>query len=126
METLVCEYGRLFAHALVARERVGTAVVFTFVVKPGVGDWIVDLVRREAACCPFLSYEVDDRDGRIVWTTSTDVGPAGEAILDELFAGPDRFDDGFGGLLARLVEREVEVVADGPTRFVIADRAGGA
>lgn len=119
-EERLAEYGRLFAHALVARERRGTAVVFTLAAKPGVREWIADLLRREAACCPFLTYQVEDGGDEIVWTTSTGAGPAAEAVLDELFAGPERFDDGFSGLLARLAEREVKVVADGLTRFVIA------
>lgn len=120
-EERLAEYGRLFAHALVARDRLDTAVAFTFAAKPGVADWIVDLARREAACCPFFTYTVDDHDAEIVWTTSTDVGPPGQAILDEFYAGPDRFDDGFAGLIARLAERDVDVVADGPTRFVLAE-----
>jgi len=122
-EERLAEYGRLFAHALVARDRLETAVVFTFSAKPGVADWVVDLVRREAACCPFFAYTVEDSDAQVVWTTSTEVGPAGQAILDEFFAGPDRFDDGFAGLIARLAERDVNVVTDGPTRFVLADSA---
>lgn len=120
-EERLAEYGRLFAHALVARDRVDRAVVFTLAAKPGVRDWLLDLLRREAACCPFFSFKVEDSGEEIVWTTSTDAGPAAEAMLDELFAGPDHFDDGFGGLLTRLAEREVSVVADGPKRFVIAE-----
>ena len=120
-EERLAEYGRLFAHALVARDRLDTVVAFTFAAKPGVADWIVDLVRREAACCPFFAYTIDDRDTEIVWTTSTEVGPAGQAILDEFFAGPDRFDDGFAGLIDRLAERDVNIVTDGPSRFVLAE-----
>lgn len=92
-EERVAEYGRLFAHALVARDRVDSAVVFTLAAKPGVRDWLVDLVRREAACCPFFSFAVEDCGEELVWTTSTDAGPAAEAMLDELFAGPDRVEN---------------------------------
>ena len=56
-------YGRLFDHALVGRESTATATTFRFAARPGVGDWVLDLVRREAACCPFLSYEVDQAHG---------------------------------------------------------------
>lgn len=86
LEERVAEYGRLLAHALVARERTDRAVVLTFAAKPGVREWIVDLVAREAACCPFCSYGVQHRDGQIVWSTSTDAGPAAQAMLDELYA----------------------------------------
>jgi hypothetical protein len=122
-EERFAEYGRLFAHGLIARDRAGSAVVFTFGAKPGVGDWIADLVRREAACCPFLAHEVEDRGSEIVWTISTEAGPAAEAYLDELLALPERLDEGFTGLLNRLAERDVHVVVDGPSRLVIADSA---
>ena len=90
-EERVAEYGRLFAHALVARERTDRGVVLTFAAKPGVQEWIVDLVAREAACCPFFSYGIEHRDGQIVWSMSTDAGPAAQAMLDELYAGPESF-----------------------------------
>jgi len=90
-EERVAEYGRLFAHALVARERTDRAVVLTFAAKPGVEEWIVDLVAREAVCCPFFSYGIEHRDGQIVWSTSTEAGPAAQAMLDALYAGPESF-----------------------------------
>ena len=40
-----------------------------FSARPGVREWVLDLVPREAACCPFLSYEVDHEDDEIVWIT---------------------------------------------------------
>jgi hypothetical protein len=119
----IAEYGRLFAHALVRRERTEAGVVFTFAAKPGIRDWIADLVRREATCCPFLSYEVDIRGDHVVWTTSSEAGPDPQAMLDAFYAGPEQFGDGFDGLLARLAQSDVHVVADGPARFVIAESA---
>ncbi len=89
-EERVAEYGRLFAHALVARARTDRALVLTFAAKPGVQEWIVDLVAREAACCPFFSYGIEHRDGQIVWSMSSDAGPAAQAILDEFYALPVR------------------------------------
>ena len=97
----IAEHARLFAHALVARERIENGVVLTFAAKPGAWEWIADLVRREAACCPFFSYEVELRDDEIVWTTSSESSPAVDAYFDELYAGPERLvGDGFDGLLA--------------------------
>jgi hypothetical protein len=61
------EYGRLFDQAFVDRTSTGTAVVFRFVARPGVVEWLLDLVRREAACCPFLSYEVDLAGEHVMW-----------------------------------------------------------
>jgi hypothetical protein len=88
-DTLVqrlAEYRRLFEHALLDRTSTGTSTTFRFAARPGVSDWVVDLVRREAACCPFLSYEVDRADEQIVWTVSG-VGTTELAVLDEFLAG---------------------------------------
>ena len=80
----IAEYRRLFEHALLGRESTDTATTFRFADRPGVREWVLDLVRREAACCPFLSYEVDrgrpgdrvDHQWRLVpprwrWSTSS-------------------------------------------------------
>ena len=61
------EYGRLFDQAFVDRASTGTEVLFRFAVRPGVVEWLLDLVRREATCCPFLSYEVDLAGEHVVW-----------------------------------------------------------
>ncbi len=83
------EYRRLFDHALLGRESSDTATTFRFAARPGVREWVLDLVRREAACCPFLSYEVD-RDGeQIVWTTSGGLGAPDMAALDEFLSGDE-------------------------------------
>lgn len=118
-EERVAEYGRLFAHALIARDRTDNGVVFTFAANPGVREWIADLVIREAACCAFFSFDVELRDDQIVWSTGSDAGPAAQAMLDELYAGPDRFTGGIEGLLARLVDRGVEVTTPEPGRFTV-------
>ena len=44
-------------------------------------------MRREAACCPFLSYEVDLQDDQILWTTSGGLGASDMAVLDEFLTG---------------------------------------
>jgi hypothetical protein len=43
---------------------------------------VCDLAKREAACCPFLSYEIVEEDEKIVWTT-TGLGASDIAVLDE-------------------------------------------
>jgi hypothetical protein len=55
---------------------------FRFAARPGVRDWVCDLVKREAACCPFLSYEIVEEDEKIVWTTAG-LGASDITILDE-------------------------------------------
>ena len=71
-DTLVqrlAEYQRLFEHALLSRQSTGDETTFRFAAHPGLSEWVLDLVRREAGCCPFLSYEVDSTDDQIVWIT---------------------------------------------------------
>jgi hypothetical protein len=121
-EERVAEYGRLFAHALIDRERSPQAVELRFAAKAGVAEWVVDLARREAACCPFLSYHVSMHGDRVIWRTSSDAGPAAQAMLDELYSLPDKFGDGLDGLFKRLADRDVHVISDGPSRFIVDDR----
>ena len=47
---------------------------------------MLDLVRREATCCPFLSYQVDEVDQDITWTTSGGLGTSEMAIVDDFLA----------------------------------------
>ncbi len=90
LEERVAEYGRLFAHALSDRRRAGDAVVLTFSAKPGVTEWIADLARREAACCPFVTYDVTSQGRHIVWKISGPSSPTVQAVLDQFYALPDR------------------------------------
>jgi hypothetical protein len=108
-EERFAEYGRLFAHALSDRRRTGDAVLLTFKAKPGVTEWVADLVRREAACCPFVTYDVTSDGRQIVWKTSGPALPAVQALLDELYALPDRIGDGPEGLFARLADRGLQL-----------------
>lgn len=81
----LAEYRRLFEHALVTRESTDTETTLHLADRPGVREWVLDLVQREAACCPFLSYEIDHTDDEIVWTT-TGVGESDWAVLDEILS----------------------------------------
>lgn len=63
----LAEYRRLFEHALLERTTTDTSATFRLADRPGVRDWLLDLVRREAGCCSFLSYDVGLEDGQIVW-----------------------------------------------------------
>ena len=74
----LAEYRRLFDHALLGRESTATSTTFRFAARPGVREWVLDLVRREAACCPFLSYEVDLAGDEVVWTTTGGLGACGD------------------------------------------------
>lgn len=98
------EYRRLFDHALQDRESGHDTTTFRLANRPGVREWVLDLVRREAACCPFLSYEVDQDDELIVWTTSG-VGASDMNILDEFLAGAEPIADSSSTIARRLEDR---------------------
>jgi hypothetical protein len=120
-EERLAEYGRLFAHALAGRERTAEAVELRFAAKPGVAQWVADLARREAACCPFLTHQVSADGTHVIWRISTQAGPAAQAILDEVQVLPERFGDGFKGLVERLDARGFKVVSPDPRHFVVDD-----
>jgi hypothetical protein len=79
----LAEYRRIFDQALLGRESTETSTTFRLADRPGVRDWVLDLVRREAACCPFLSYEVDIDGEQIVWHTEG-LGVSDMAVLDDV------------------------------------------
>ena len=76
------EYERLFERALVGRERRADSVVLTFRATD-VRAWVDDLVRREAACCPFVDYRVETVGDAVIWTTTNTNQRAGvDAMFD--------------------------------------------
>jgi hypothetical protein len=81
----LAEYRRLFEHALVSRSSTEDETTFRLAARPGVVEWVLDLVRREAACCPFLSYEVNEEGEQIVWST-IGLGGSDMAIVDDFLA----------------------------------------
>jgi hypothetical protein len=101
----LAEYRRLFEHALLGRESTATATTFRLADRPGVREWVLDLVRREAACCPFLSYTVDQVDGELVWTVSGGVGAAEMSMLDEFLAEPASAANTSDDIAQRLADR---------------------
>ncbi|MEY2935432.1 MAG: hypothetical protein RL033_6181 [Pseudomonadota bacterium] len=114
------EYGRLFAHALIGRKRDDQGVEFTFAAKPGVPEWIADLVRREAACCPFFSYQLRIEGDHLLWRTGTDAGAAAQSVLDEFHQLPDHSSGGLEGYFERLNGRGVAIISPSPGRFAVA------
>ena len=124
----LAEYARLFEHAMVGRERTADAVTFKLALKPGVLEWVTDLVRREAACCPFFTYDISGEEDCIVWRTSADAGPAAQAMLDEFHALPEHCGDGIEGYFKRLEARGVTITSPATGQYRLqecnADEAG--
>jgi hypothetical protein len=110
------DYRRLFERSLLGRERRGDGVVLRF--SADAREAVEDLVRREAACCPFVDYRVDERGDDIVWTTTNPRGDGDvDTILDALYELPDHVGAGLDGYFERLAARGVEVVQAAPDRL---------
>ena len=86
------EYRRLFEHAFVRRERLPDSVVLAFRDEPEVRNWVEDLARREAACCPFVDYRVEAAGDEVIWTTTKVTGDQRAAVHVMLDAFHDLLD----------------------------------
>ena len=106
----LAEYRRLFEHALVGRESTPTATTFRFVARPGVREWVCDLAKREAACCPFLSYEIDQEGDAIAWTIAGGLGASEMGILNEFLDGPEPVADSSDAIAQRLDAQGLHVI----------------
>jgi hypothetical protein len=106
----LAEYRRLFEHALTSRESTATGTTFRFAARPGLREWVCDLAHREAACCPFLSYEIDEEGDEIVWTTAGGMGAAEMDILDEFLDRPESLADSSDAIAQRLEDQGLHVI----------------
>lgn len=107
------EYARVFESALLGRARRPDSVVLTFRADADVRAWVDEMVRREAACCPFLDYRVETIGGEVVWTTTNaveDERRAGvDVILDAFYELPEHAVADAAGFFDRLAARGVDV-----------------
>ena len=104
------EYRRLFEHALTSRESTAVSTTFRFAARPGVREWVCDLATREAACCPFLSYEIEEQGEEIVWTTTGGLGAAEMTILGEFIDGSESPADSSDAIAQRLEDHGLQVI----------------
>lgn len=101
----LAEYGRLFATALVGREKTAAGIRFRFRADAGVGEWVRDLAAREKACCAFFSFTVTAADGEVIWDASVGDDDIARAILEEFFLLPDTIGAGQATVEARAAAR---------------------
>jgi hypothetical protein len=106
----LAEYRRLFEHALVARKSTASATTFRFEARPGVREWVRDLAIREAACCPFLSYEIDEEGEAILWTVAGGLGASEMGILDEFLQGSESVANSSDVIAQRLEDQGLHVI----------------
>lgn len=88
------EYRRLFALALIGRERTADGFVFRFRDDPGVGAWVRDLAVREHDCCGFFRFEVEDQADEVQWRVAAVDEQVARRIVDEFFSLPDALSKG--------------------------------
>ena len=107
----IAEYRHLFEHALTSRESTATATTFRFAARPGVREWVCDLAEREAACCSFRTYEIDEEGEEIVWTTTGGLDAVEMGILDEFLAVAESVASSSDAIAQRLEGQGLHVIA---------------
>lgn len=113
------EYQRLFAQALVGRERTAEGIRFRFRAGAGVEAWVRDLAAREKACCPFFDFSITTDGDEVRWdaaaavtTTTTVDDDIARAILDEFYNLPDTDAFSVEGLEDRLSGRGLQIITN--------------
>jgi hypothetical protein len=106
----MAEYQRLFAQALVGRERTTAGIRFRLRADQGIEDWVRDLAAREKACCPFFDFGVTTVGDEVRWDVSVIDDDVARAVLEEYYALPDNLSDGVEGLESRIRQRGLEIV----------------
>jgi hypothetical protein len=108
----LAEYGRLFTHALIGRDRTPDIIRFRFRADDGVEAWVRDLAAREKACCAFFDFTVETQGKEVIWAASVIDDDIARAILDEFYHLPDTVAVGVDGLEDRLRHRGLLVIAN--------------
>jgi hypothetical protein len=104
------EYHRLFAQALISRERTGNGVRFRLRAEDGVESWVRDLAAREKACCAFFAFEITVVAGEVVWDAEVIDNDTARAVLDEFYALAGNGATSVADLRARFTERGLAFV----------------
>jgi hypothetical protein len=113
----LAEYRRLFAAALLGRERTVAGVRFRFRAGEGVQAWVRDLAAREKACCGFFAFEVTRSGGEVWWDAAVVDNESARLILEEFYSLPDSAAEGTDALEGRLAAQGLRF-SPGPVRTV--------
>jgi len=121
----LAEYRKLFAEALVGRERTEVGIRFRFRADPGVEAWIRDLAEREKACCAFFAFTIAVTSGEVLWDAAVIDNDAARAILDEFYRLPETVAEGVEALQERYVAHGLEFVGGQPSGVTKPPGRGG-
>ena len=111
-EERIAEYERLFALALIGRQRTEDGIRFRIGAEPGVEEWVADLAAREKACCAFFDFAITRHGNEIWWDASVVDDETARTILEELYQLPDTVSEGIAGLHERYAQQGFHVVID--------------
>jgi hypothetical protein len=111
----IAEYGRLFAEALIGREKTAQGIRFRFRAAPGIEAWVRDLAGREKACCAFYDFTVTAVDDQVLWEATVVDDDVARALLAEFYALPDTVGQGEKALLDRFTGLGLRVIGDPAT-----------
>jgi hypothetical protein len=111
-EERIAEYRRLFAEALVGREKTAEGIRFRFRAAPGIEAWVRDLAAREKACCAFYSFTVTTGDDQVLWDATVVDDDMARALLAEFYALPDTVEQGAAVLYDRFAGLGLSVIGD--------------
>lgn len=84
----LAEYQRVFAEALVARERTVEGFRFRFRDDDGIEPWVRDLAAREQACCAFFTFTVTRAGGEVLLDGTVVDDDTARAVMDEFYELP--------------------------------------
>lgn len=105
------EYQRLFAQALLGRERTADGVRFRLRAADGVEAWVRDLAAREKACCGFFDFRVTTDGDQVCWDATVIDDDIARAILEEFYNLPDTVTDGADDVEPRFTQRGLRIIA---------------
>jgi hypothetical protein len=108
----IAEYGRLFAQAMIGREKTAQGIRFRFRAAPGIEAWVRDLAEREKACCAFYDFTITTVDDQVLWNATVVDDDVARALLAEFYALPDTIGQGEKALFDRFTGLGLRVIGD--------------
>jgi hypothetical protein len=106
------EYQRLFAQALIGRERTVEGIRFRLRADEGIEAWVRDLAAREKACCSFFDFDISTVGDQVHWDATVIDDDIARSILDEFYDLPETVADGADVLEDRLTKKGLRFITD--------------
>jgi hypothetical protein len=104
------EYQRLFARALIGRERTSDGIRFRLRADDGVEAWARDLAAREKACCAFFDFTISRHGDEVRWDSTVIDDEVARTILEDFYTLPDTTADDIEVLADRLNEHGLRII----------------